>query len=379
VEAGARRARLLTGGLLAEFLTELRACSCRALILWEELTVRLRRILALFTMIAALLGYVACLAPAASAAPAPATGWVRCANLSPGNPAVDIYLLAFGNSGNPTVLRHVSYGDVSSYTAVGAGQYTVAMRPVGAPASSPPVVSTSFMVSAGTNYTVASLGPATARRIEVLKDQMAAPKGSALVRVIQASLKQDEVTVSYGGDVLARQLAFGAVTSYMSVPPGTQTVKFSASGQQTTMSVTLAAGSVHTIVVLDGASGLNVGNLTDAVGSSNAPVGGAATGFGGMAPRPAAGSAPWLAALAAGLLLITVGVLGLRRSRRERYANADSRVQAFGACASDPGASSRTGLASTGLLGPCEWPVLGYSENHSGNLDDATVKATRCR
>jgi hypothetical protein len=290
--------------------------SCRALILWEELTVRLRRILALFTMISALLGCAAFLAPAASAAAAPATGWVRCANLSPGSPAVDIYLLAFGNSGNPTVLRHVSYGDVSSYMAVSAGQYTVAMRPVGASASSPPIVSANFMVSAGTNYTVASLGPASARRIEVLRDQMAAPKGSALIRVIQASLKQDQVTISYGGDVLAHQLAFGAVTSYMSVQPGTRTVKFSASGQQTTMSVTLAAGSVHTIVVLDSSSGLTVDNLTDAAGSSDAPMGGAATGFGGMAPRAAPGSAPWLAALAAGLLLMAVGAFGLRRSRR---------------------------------------------------------------
>jgi hypothetical protein len=279
--------------------------------------VRLRRILALFTVIAALLGYVASVAaPAASAATTAATGWVRCANLSPGNPAVDIYLLAFGNSGHPTVLRHVSYGDVSSYMAVSAGQYSVAMRPVGAPASSPPVVSTNFMVSGGTNYTVASLGPAAARRIEVLRDQMAAPEGSALLRVIQASLKQDQVTVSYGGEVLAQQLAFGAVTSYMSVRPGTQSVRFSASGQQISMSVALTAGSVHTIVVLDSASGLKVDSLTDAAGSADPPMGGAAAGLGGMAPRPAPGSAPWLATLATGLLLMAVGVLGLRRSRR---------------------------------------------------------------
>jgi len=277
--------------------------------------VRLRRILALSAMIAAALGGVAFAASPARAAAGPAIGWVRCANLSPGNPAVDIYLLAFGNSGHPTVLRHVSYGDVSSYMEVTAGQYTVAMRPVGASASSPPVVSANFMVNAGTNYTVASLGPAAARRIEVLRDQMAAPKGSALIRVIQASLKQDQVTVSYGGDVLAHELAFGAVTSYMSVQPGTQTVRFSASGQQTSMSLTLAAGSVHTIVVLDSSSGLQVDNLTDAAGSSSAPAGGAATGFGGMAPRPAPGSLPWLAVLAAGLLLMAFGVVGLRRSR----------------------------------------------------------------
>lgn len=283
---------------------------------------RLRGILASFAALAALLGFAVCAAapavaaPAAPAAALSATGWVRCANLSPGNPAVDIYLLAFGNSGHPTVLRHVSYGDVSSYMAVGAGQYSVAIRPVGASASSPPVVSANFMVSAGTNYTVASLGPAAGRRVEVLRDQMAAPRGSALIRVIQASLKQDQVTVAYGGDVLAQQLAFGAVTSYMGVKPGTQTVKFSSSGHQATMAESLTAGSVHTIVVLDSSSGLKVDNLTDAAGSTNAPMGGAATGFGGMAPRPAPGSALWLATLAAGLLLTGAGVLGLRRSRR---------------------------------------------------------------
>ena len=279
---------------------------------------RLRRILALCTVLTASLGYGASVAaPAALAATSStATGWVRCANLSPGNPAVDIYLLAFGNSGNPTVLKHVTYGDVSSYMAVPSGEYTVAMRSVGAPASSPPIVSTNFMVSGGTNYTVASLGPAAARRLEVLKDAMAAPKGQALVRVIQASLKQDQVTITDGGVVLAQQLAFGAVTPYLSVSPGPQNVKFSASGQQTAMSETLAAGSIHTIVVLDSSSGLKVDTLTDASGSADAPTGGAATGFGGMAPPAPAGSAPWLATLAAGFLLMAGGVFGLRRSRR---------------------------------------------------------------
>ena len=276
----------------------------------------LRRILALSAVVAATVGYAAsAVAPAASAA-APATGWVRCANLSPGSPAVETYLLAFANSAKPLPPLGVSYGHVSNYRAVSVGEYSVAFRPVGAPASSPPVVSANFMVSAGMTYTLASVGPATAPRIEVLKDQMAVPSGSALVRVIQASLKMDQVTVTYGADVLAQQLAFGAVTSYVSVPPGTQTVAFSAAGEQAEMPVTLAAASAHTIVVLDTASGLSVDTFTDAAGSSRAPVGGAATGFGGMAPRAAPGLAPWLATLAAGLLLMTVGVLGLRRYRR---------------------------------------------------------------
>jgi hypothetical protein len=289
---------------------------------------RLRRCFVRLAAITTLLGgAVACLAispPAASAAAAGAgsaaganDGWVRCANLSPGTPAVDIYLYAFGNPGNPTILRHASYGDVSSYMAVSPGEYTVAMRPVGATASSPPVVSTNFMVSAGSAYTVASIGSSAARRSLVLTDRMTAPKGKTLVRVIQASVKQQQVTVSDGSDVLAQQLAFGAATSYLPVQPGAQTVEFMAPGEKTSMAVTLASGSVHTVVVLDASSGLKVDILTDATGSQVAPAGGAATGLGGTAPRDVVpGLMPWLGILVAGLLLVASGAVGLRRSRR---------------------------------------------------------------
>jgi len=201
--------------------------------------------------------------------------------------------------------------------AVSAGEYTVAMRPVGATASSQPVVSTNFMVKAGSAYTVASIGSSGAQRALVLTDQMAAPHGKALVRVIQASVQQQQVTVGDAQDVLAQQLAFGSATSYAAVQPGTQTVKFTASGQMTSMSVTLADGSVHTIVVLDGSSGLKVDILTDAAGSQATPTGGPATGLGGTAPRDAVpGLIPWAGTLAAGLLLVAAGVIGLRRSRR---------------------------------------------------------------
>lgn len=277
---------------------------------------RVRTRLALGAVIAALLAGAGPAAQASVPAVSASDGWVRCANLSPGNPGVDIYLLPFGNTSDQTVLKHVSYGDVSSYMPVSSGQYTVAMRPVGAPASSYPVVSANFMVAAGTNYTVASLGPASARRVEVLQDQTAAPKGQALVRIIQASLKQNQVTVTDGQDVLARDLAFGKVTSYLAVKPGTATVQFTAPGTKATMAETFAAGSVHTIVVLDGSSGLRVDTLTDAAGSAVMPKGGAATGFGGTAPRAPGVPLPWLATLAGGLLLTVAGAGSLRRPRR---------------------------------------------------------------
>src|ERR1700728_4632935 len=64
-------------------------------------------------------------------------GWIRLAHLSPNAPAVDVYLYAIGNSKAMIVLHHVSYGTVSPYETVAAGDYTVAMRAAGAPARSP--------------------------------------------------------------------------------------------------------------------------------------------------------------------------------------------------------------------------------------------------
>jgi hypothetical protein len=211
------------------------------------------------------------------------------------------------------VLKDVSYGAVSAYMAVSPGQYTVAMRGFGAPASSKPALTTSFMVSAGTAYTLAALGPDPGLRTEVLKDQMTTPTGKAVVRVLQASLKQHLVTVSYGPDVLARQLAFGTATPYAAVSPGAQTVRFSAPGQHAAKPVTLAAGTVHTIVVLDNPSGLKVGAVTDAAGSQIMPKGAVSAGLGGTAPRPPANPAPWLVLITAGVLLATAGLARLRR------------------------------------------------------------------
>jgi hypothetical protein len=215
------------------------------------------------------------------------------------------------------------------------------MRPPGASASSPPTVSTSFMVSAGSNYTVASIGSASSQRLKVLNDQMAAAAGSkALIRVIQASVKQPQVTVSVGSDVLARELGFGSASSYRSVKPGSPTVTFSAQGGHAAMAVKLTAGSVHTLVVLDGSSGLRIDNLTDAAGSTDSPKGGAATGFGGTAPKPGPGLVPWLGTLAGGLLLAVAGGFGLRRSRRRTAAAASASAGAASAGAASAGAAS---------------------------------------
>src|ERR1700742_2697501 len=201
---------------------------------WGPARGRRARLAVITTLLGSMAAVALAAAPAASAAPASGPpGWIRIAHLSPEAPPMDMYVYPFGEPGHPTVLKDVTYGAVSRYVAVTPGQYTVAMRGFGAPATSNPALTTSFMVTAGGAFTLAAMGPDPGLRTEVLKDQMTAPAGKAVVRVLQASLKQHRVTVSYGPDVLAHQLAFGSATSYTAVSPATRTVKFTAPDEHT--------------------------------------------------------------------------------------------------------------------------------------------------
>ena len=244
-------------------------------------------------------------------------GWVRLAHFSPNTPAVDVYLYSFGDPSAELVLHHVAYGDASPYETLAAGDYTVAMRAAGAGATTKPALSASITVAAGRSYTVAGLGPESGLRLAVLGDELTPPSGQALVRVIQASLKEHTVAVSYDGGSLVSGMAFGSVSVYETVSPGTVTVHVAGSDESTSSTVTVAAGTVHTLVVLDGASGLEVDNLVDAAGSAVQPAGGAATGFGGTAPRVPS-PLPWLALIGAGALVAVAGGLVLRRAPRPR-------------------------------------------------------------
>jgi Domain of unknown function (DUF4397) len=274
-----------------------------------------RKLLMLLAASALILGIPPAATAYASTA-ATGTGWIRLAHLSPNTPAVDVYLYSFGNSNAMIVLRHVAYGTVSPYESVPAGDYSVAMRAAGASATSQPVLSTSVTIAAGHAYTVAGMGPESGLRLVVLDDDLTTPPGQALVRMIEASLKQQVVTVRLGATTLASGLKFGTVSSYRVVSPGTVTVSVSSSGGSTNSSITLAAGTVHTLVVLDGASGLEVVNLEDASGSGKPPLGGVPTGFGGTAPHGPGSPVPWLIAIGAGSLLALTGGLRLRRGRQ---------------------------------------------------------------
>jgi Domain of unknown function (DUF4397) len=259
-------------------------------------------------------GLLALTAPAASASSQ--VGWIQLAHLSPNTPAVDVYLYSFSDSTAQIVLKHVAYGTVSPFEQIAAGDYTVAMRLAGAPAKSKPVLSTAVDVAAGQAYTVAGMGPASGLRLQVIPDRLTTPAGKALVRVIQASLAQDKVTVTAGHSRLATGLRFASVTSYRTVDPGTWTVTAAGASETATASITLAAGSIHTLVILDDPGKLTIDDLLEAAGSKVTPAGPAQTGFGGTAGRPGATVRPWLVAGTAGLVLAFGGIALVSRRRK---------------------------------------------------------------
>jgi len=272
---------------------------------------RLARLAVILGLMLGLLGFAI---PAASASKG--TGWLRLAHLSPNTPAVDVYLYSFGNPHARIVLRHVSYGMVSPYDQVPAGEYTVAMRTPAASATSRPVLSATINVASGHAYTVAGMGPAAGLTLRVLRDRLSAPRGKAAVRVIQASMHQSAVTVAAGGNVLGRDLKFTAVTRYQVLRPGERTVRATGESEHGAGRFRLAANSIYTLVVMDDSGHLKITRLEDAIGSKVMPEGGAQMGFGGTAGRPGAPLLPWLGAAAAGLLTAACGVVGLRRRRR---------------------------------------------------------------
>jgi hypothetical protein len=241
------------------------------------------------------------------------SGWLRLAHLSPNTPPVDVYLYSFGNPHALVVVPHVAYGTVSAYKSVPTGDYTVAMRAAGARASTKPVLSTSVDIEAGGAYTVAGLGPFKALRLQVMRDRLRTPKGKALVRVIQASLRQHLVTTKAGHRVLVGQQRFATVSHYVAVHPGDWIVRADGQAERTSDRVKLTADSIHTIVILDHTGHLALDPLQDAAGSRITPDGAPPTGLGGTAARPGTALLPWAGALAGGLVLTLAGGLALRR------------------------------------------------------------------
>ena len=228
---------------------------------------------------------------------------------------MDVYVSSFGNDDDPTVLRSVGYGAFSPYQAVPAGSYTVAMRLEGAPASEPPVLSTTIQLEAHTAATVVGMGKNTELALVTITDGMELPgTGKTKVRVIQAAMSVPAVdSVEVAGSEVASDLAFTEYTDYSPVTAGTTTVQASAGSETAEQSADLVAGGTYTIVVQDVESGISVLPIQDFAAANEIPSGGVEAGLGGSAGSGLADS--W--ALVA-LALAVAAIAGLAVTRRPR-------------------------------------------------------------
>ncbi len=286
-----------------------------------KLRIKHRRVAVLLAFLVLLIGIPATASASYAAA---SSGWIRLGNLSATTSAVDMYVYPAGNSTPRLVLHNVTYGTVSGYTSVSAGDYSVKVLKTGSAASSQPVLTGTVSVQGDKAFTATALSVGGQAQLKVLDDQLTPPSGKSLVRVIQASDKQNAVKFHCScapgapGDITTKASP-GSVSSYATIPAGTWTMSATGPSEQASLPVTLTGNTVHTEVVLDGSNGLEILNLTDAAAAGQPPTGGAGTGFGGTAPAGPGSPLPWVAVIVAGLLLVLTGGVW-RRSRLRRPA-----------------------------------------------------------
>ena len=268
--------------------------------------------LAALTAAAAGLAFTA--GPAAAATPS----YVRLAHLSPDTPNVDVYMTSYTRPQWKLLIKGVGYGAVSPYQRVQPDRYAVSMRPAGAAASSPPVLSTNLNATSGRAYTVAGVGPYADLGLAVIDDDLTLPAaGQSRVRVIQGSARAGSVAVdAANGPTVTSDIAFSKTTGYAAVPAGKWTLQVRSTAQadlKATAAVNLAAGDVYSLVVLDAPDGgLTLATHTDAVSAAVTPSGSVETGGGGTAGDGAIGRLP-IGAAAAAMALVAAALVRPRR------------------------------------------------------------------
>lgn len=151
------------------------------------------------------------------------TAYVRFAHLVPDAPAVDVL------SGGNKVFEAQAFKDVTYYAEVPAGSLTLTVQTTGQnPAK---VADVAIRVQAGMYYTVMALGTASSLKARLVQDRIALTQGVAKVRIVHASPDAPAVDVALkGGPVLFRNLAFGQVSGYGTVPANTYNLEVRPTG-----------------------------------------------------------------------------------------------------------------------------------------------------
>ena len=235
-------------------------------------------------------------APGAAPAATGSVGWLRIAHLSPDTKSVDVRVTALMGGASSYDLDSVKYGAVSSYKSLPTGVYTIAMVPAGSASSATPMLSASVSVVSGKAATVAAYGPNKKLKLKVFSDDLSTPAaGQARIRLIQASTRVPSIDVKTATGVsIAENAKSGTATGYAEVAAGPWALTLTGKHVTSIEPVSLANGSVTTLLVLDTTGGgLAVSPIVDSAAVGAAPVGGVQTGGGFLArAEHAAGTLP---------------------------------------------------------------------------------------
>jgi uncharacterized protein DUF4397 len=244
-----------------------------------------------------------------------ATAKLRVAHFSPDTPGVDVYVdgkQAVGNMGFRTV---------TDYLSIPGGEHELALRPSGASATSPPVLSGGAMLDGGKAYTIAGLGSRSQLHVGVFVDDVQAPpEGKANVRFVQAVVGKTSVEVSLGpGQSPFGATKFGHATTYRAIAAGRYKVSLKDAAGQPLLpatSVVFSPGLTYTLAAIGGGDQpVGILPVVDQRGVSSAPAGGIATGAGGTAVRAHVSHLLLPSLFGAAAILLAGGFLLRRRQR----------------------------------------------------------------
>jgi MYXO-CTERM domain-containing protein len=194
---------------------------------------------------AATLGVVAGLASAAN---------LRVVHGSPDAPAVDI--LVNGATG-PAPLTNFSFGDVTDYVSIPAGNYDIGVAPTGTTSSVFDL--NNFAVPAAGDFTIVALNRLANFDVELLADDNTLDPNNARVRFFHGALDAPEVdivAVDGNGDALVTlaTLSYRDTSSYVSVAAGTYDLQVRLTGTTTSVlslnDIALNANTVYSAFAL---------------------------------------------------------------------------------------------------------------------------------
>jgi hypothetical protein len=177
-----------------------------------------------------------------------------------------------------------------------------------------PVVSGSVQISAGKAETLAAIGKNDDLKTTVFTDDLdEVSGGDARVRIVQASVTHKTVAATAGSTTVASDATFGHVSKYATVKAGTTSIDLKAGSDTKTVSQKFAAGSAHTLFVIDDSKGdLTVSPALDSAAATETPVGSLAAGGGGLADGDSQ-LALLLAAVAGAGGVVVLGSMARRR------------------------------------------------------------------